>query len=165
MTRQAAPPALEVEHDLGEVHYGDWTGRPLGPLRRTALWRRLDAAASTAVFPGPDGEALRDAQHRSVRALRAHDAAVEAEHGRGALWLACSHGDIIKGLVADALGMHLDLLHRIVVDPCSITVVRFEALRTVLLRLNDTGDLPELIGLRRSGPVVGGSGPAVGGGG
>ena len=54
---------------------------------------------------------------RAVAAVRAWDARVTAEHGPDALWLACSHGDVIKAIVADALGLHLDLFQRIVVDP------------------------------------------------
>ena len=41
---------------------------------------------------------------RAVAAVRAWDARVTAEHGPDALWLACSHGDVIKAIVADALG-------------------------------------------------------------
>ena len=52
----------------------------------------------------------------------------------------CSHGDIIKSLVADALGLHLDLFQRISVDPCSVTAIRYTRLRPFLVRLGDTGD-------------------------
>ena len=40
-----------------------------------------------------------------------------------------SHGDVIKAVLADALGMHLDSFQRIVVDPCSVSVVRYTPLR------------------------------------
>jgi broad specificity phosphatase PhoE len=56
----------------------------------------------------------------------------------------CSHGDIIKSLVADALGLHLDLFQRISVEPCSITAIRYTRLRPFLVRLGDTGDLASL---------------------
>ena len=55
-----------------------------------------------------------------------------------ALWLACSHGDVIKAIVADALGLHLDLFQRIVVDPASVTVIRYTPGRPFLVRLNDS---------------------------
>ena len=81
----------------------------------------------------------------------------------------CSHGDIIKSLVADALGLHLDLFQRISVDPCSVTAIRYTRLRPFLLRLGDTGDLPRWLPM--SAPAEGhgskGSGQgdaAVGGG-
>jgi broad specificity phosphatase PhoE len=78
-------------------------------------------------------------QHRAVAAVREHDAAVAAAHGDDAVWVAVSHGDVIKALLADALGMHLDAFQRIVVDPCSVSVVRYTPLRPFALRLNDTG--------------------------
>ena len=57
-----------------------------------------------------------------------------------------SHGDVIKAIVADALGLHLDAFQRISVDPCSVTVVRYTDLRPFVLRVNDTGgDLSGLV--------------------
>ena len=76
---------------------------------------------------------------RAVAAVRSWDARVSAEHGPEAVWLACSHGDVIKAIVADALGVHLDLFQRIVADPASVTAIRYTPLRPFLLRLNDTG--------------------------
>jgi broad specificity phosphatase PhoE len=76
---------------------------------------------------------------RAVAAVRAHDERVTREHGDAALWLACSHGDVIKAIVADALGVHLDLFQRIVIDPASVTVIRFVPGRSFVVRVNDTG--------------------------
>ena len=64
-------------------------------------------------------------QARAVAAVRRHDARIAAEHGPRAVWLACSHGDVIKSVLADALACHLDNFQRIVVDPCSISVVHY----------------------------------------
>ena len=55
--------------------------------------------------------------------------------------LICSHGDVIKAILADALGMHLDAFQRIVVAPASISVIRYTPLRPFVERVNDTGDL------------------------
>ena len=63
-----------------------------------------------------------------------------------AVWLACSHGDVIKAIVADALGLHLDLFQRIMIDPASFTVIRYTPVRPFVLRQNDTGG--DLAGLR-----------------
>jgi broad specificity phosphatase PhoE len=60
--------------------------------------------------------------------------------------MACSHGDIIKAVVADALGMHLDAFQRIVIDPCSVTVIRYTDLRPFVVRVNDSAtELPDLL--------------------
>ena len=53
--------------------------------------------------------------------------------------LICSHGDVIKAIVADSLGLHLDQCQRIQADPCSLTVIRYTPLRPFLVRMNDRG--------------------------
>jgi probable phosphomutase (TIGR03848 family) len=127
----------EVEEQLAEVEYGEWTGRELKNLFKEPLWRVVQQHPSAAVFPG--GEGLAAMQARSVSAIRAHDAKVTAEHGPTAVWVACSHGDVIKSILADALGLHLDSFQRIVVDPCSISVVHYTETRPFVGRVNDTG--------------------------
>lgn len=129
--------ALEVQLDdrLGECHYGDWTGQELATLAKDPLWKVVQAHPSAITFPGPGGEALRDTQARGVAAVRDWNARL----GKDATWVACSHGDVIRAIVADALGMHLDMYHRITVDPCSVTVIRYEERRAFALRLNDLG--------------------------
>jgi probable phosphomutase (TIGR03848 family) len=139
-------PELLTDDRLGECRYGDWTGRPLHKLAAEPMWRVVQAHPSAAVFPGPEGEAMLSMQHRAVTAVREFDARVAAEHGDDALWVAFSHGDVIKAIVADALGLHLDSFQRIVVDPCSVSVIRFTPIRPFAVRVNDTGgDLTPLI--------------------
>lgn len=152
-----------VDERLGECRYGDWTGRPLKELAKDPLWKVVQQHPSAAVFPGDGGEPLRETQNRAVAAVRDWNARL----GGDATWLACSHGDVIKAIVADALGVHLDQFQRIFVDPCSVTVVRYTALRPFVVRLNDTGggvgDLmpPKRKSRRRASsdaPVGGGAG-------
>jgi probable phosphomutase (TIGR03848 family) len=131
--------SIAVDDRIGECRYGDWTGKELKVLMKDPLWKVVQANPSAVVFPGPEGEALRDTQARAVNSLREWDKKIEAEHGPEAVWLACSHGDVIKALVADALGMHLDLFQRINIDPCSVTVIRYAELRSFALRVNDNG--------------------------
>ena len=71
--------------------------------------------------------------------MREWDARITRRHGPDAVWLACSHGDVIKAVLADALGLHLDQFQRIVVDPCSVSVVRYTDTRPFVVRVNDTG--------------------------
>jgi probable phosphomutase (TIGR03848 family) len=147
---------------LGECRYGDWTGQEIKKLAKDPLWRAVQVHPSAVRFPGPEGEPLRETQARAVAAVRDWNDRL----GPDAIWLACSHGDVIKAVVADALGMHLDLFQRIVVDPCSVTVLRYTELRPFVLRLNDTGGsveslLPPKGRRRRRRPP---SDAAVGGG-
>nr|WP_269810724.1 histidine phosphatase family protein [Kineosporia rhizophila] len=159
-------PALLTDDRLGECHYGDWTGRPLKELAQEKLWPVVQAHPSAMTFPGPDGESMPDMQHRAVAAVREYDARVAEEFGEHAMWLAVSHGDVIKAILADALGMHLDQFQRLVVDPCSVSVIRFTPLRPFAVRVNDSGvDLAALVpvpppagqeGLAESDAAVGG---------
>src|SRR5262245_25036225 len=128
-----------VDDRLVECGYGDWTGQPLKKLAKDPLWRVVQAHPSAVRFPGAGGEAMADMSARAVAAVRDWDARLTAAHGPDAVWLACSHGDVIKAIVADALGLHLDQFQRIAVDPGSITVIRYTPLRPFLVRLNDTG--------------------------
>ena len=124
---------VTVEDRLGECRYGDWTGQELKKLARDPLWRQVQAHPSAVTFPG--GEALRDTAARAVAAVRDWNRRLGAD----ATWVAVSHGDVIKAIVADALGLHLDQFQRITVDPCSLTVIRYAELRPFVVRLNDTG--------------------------
>ncbi|MFF5976263.1 histidine phosphatase family protein [Streptomyces sp. NPDC012769] len=133
---------LHTEQRISECDYGDWSGRKLAELMDEPLMQVVQAHASAAAFPG--GESMRAMQARAVDAVRDWNERIEAEHGEDAVYAMCSHGDIIKALVADALGLHLDLFQRIQVDPCSLTVIRYTRLRPFLVRLGDTGDLAGL---------------------
>jgi probable phosphomutase (TIGR03848 family) len=126
-----------IDSALSEVDYGDWTGRELKGLFKEPLWKVVQQHPSAAVFPG--GEGLAQVQSRAVAAIRAHEQRIVAEHGPDAVWLACSHGDVIKSVLADALGVHLDSFQRIVVDPCSVSVIRYTDTRPFVLRVNDNG--------------------------
>jgi probable phosphomutase (TIGR03848 family) len=128
-------PEPVVEDRVGECKYGDWTGQPLNELVKDPLWPVVQAHPSAVRFPGDAGETMLDMQHRAVSAVREWNERL----GKAATYLVCSHGDVIKAIVADALGLHLDQCQRIVADPCSLTVIRYTPLRPFLLRLNDTG--------------------------
>ncbi|GAA2101988.1 histidine phosphatase family protein [Streptomyces albiaxialis] len=131
-----------TEERITECDYGEWSGRKLAELNDEPLMTTVQQHPSAAAFPG--GESLRAMQNRSVEAVRDWNARIEAEHGPDALYLMCAHGDIIKSVVADALGMHLDLFQRISAGPCSLTVIAYTPLRPFLLRLGDTGELRSL---------------------
>jgi probable phosphomutase (TIGR03848 family) len=128
-------PTLDAE--LAEVDYGEWTGRELKTLAKEPLWRVVQQHPSAAVFPG--GEALAAVQARAVAAVREWDAKVAAEN-RDGVWLACAHGDVIKAVVADALGMHLDLFQRLAIAPGSITTIAYGASGPTVLGMNTLGE-------------------------
>lgn len=160
---------LELDERLAEANYGEWTSRPLKELARTKLWRVVQDHPSAAVFPGETGESMAGVAARAIEAVREHDRRVAESAGHDAAWVAVSHGDVIKAVLADALGMHLDHFQRIGVDPCSVSIVRFTPLRPFIVRVNDTsGSLDALRPRRRrrrrtaapssDAPVGGGAG-------
>lgn len=68
------------------------------------------------------------------------------------MWLAVSHGDVIKAVLADALGLHLDAFQRIVVDPASLSVVRYTPERAFVVTSNSaSGSLAHLAAPPRRG--------------
>ena len=148
-----------VDDRLCEVDYGQWTGRRIGELVAEPLWSVVQQQPSAAVFPG--GEGLAEVQARAVAAVREHDRRLAAEHGGDTLWVACTHGDVIKSVLADALGTHLDSFQRITADPASMSVIRYTELRPFVLHVNHTG--AQLAATLTSGGPSAGGDAVVGG--
>ena len=149
-----------------EVDYGQWTGQELRALGKEPLWKVVQAHPSAVVFPG--GEGLAAMQARAVAAVREWDAKLVSEHGPHVVWLVCTHGDLIKAVLADALGMHLDGFQRIVVHPGSISAVSYTETRPFVQRVNDlSGDFQSLVPpkrrRRRSSSGVSSSDAVIGG--
>ncbi len=159
--QRAAGRELELQQDerIIECGYGDWTGRPLKELAKEPVWKVVQTQPSAARFP--NGESLSEVSARAVNAVRDWDARL----GPDAIWVACSHGDVIKAILADALGLHLDQFQRIVVDPCSVSVIRYTDQRPYVMRANDTGgDLSAFVPAKKKGRRRHASDATVGGG-
>jgi probable phosphomutase (TIGR03848 family) len=137
---------VQTDDRFGECRYGAWTGKPLKLLAKDPLWRVVQQHPSAMRFPGDDGESMIEMQARAVTAVRDWNTRL----GQDAAYLICSHGDVIKAILTDSLGLHLDMCQRIQVDPCSLSVIRYTPLRPFVLRMNDTG--ADVSVLRRHGP-------------
>ena len=123
----AAPVAralgLEVRGDAGfeEIDFGRWTGQRFEALDADPDWHAWNRLRSLARCPG--GETMHAAQSRALAAL----ARLRAEHGAATV-LVVSHSDVLKAVLAPALGLSLDHLHRISIDPASVsTLLVFDA--------------------------------------
>jgi len=139
-TRETAAPIagalglrVRTERGLLECDFGDWTGRRLADLRRSAQWRTVQRYPSGFRFPA--GESFAEMQRRITGTI----ARLVAAHP-GQTVVAVSHADPIKAAIADALGTHLDLFQRIVISPCSVSMVVYGADGPVVLAVNSTGD-------------------------
>jgi len=145
----AARPQVEIDERLTEVDYGSWSGRELKALAKEPLWSTVQRQPSAVHFPR--GESLAAAAARGVAAARERSSALEDDE----VWLAASHGDVIKAIVADALGTPLDLFQRISIDPASITVIRYGGERPTVVRVNDSGTpLATLLSARPKGSLL-----------
>jgi probable phosphomutase (TIGR03848 family) len=135
---------LEVQtlEDVIEVRYGAWTGRTLKELAKEPLWKVVQATPSAARFP--DGESIFEMQARAVLAVER----LREAHPKQAV-AGCSHADVIKAITCHYLGMHLDLVQRVVVSPASVTAIAFGPV-PYLVRLNDTGGNADLAPPKRA---------------
>ena len=107
---------LREEPRLLELDFGQWTGQSVATLQDDPSWRRFNRERGTARIPG--GETMPEA------VARARDALSEIVAGWGeARVAAVTHGDIVRGLVADALGLPLPRLLQLEVDPASVTIL------------------------------------------
>jgi probable phosphoglycerate mutase len=143
----AADRKIEVRQDSGlsEVDYGEWAGQEFKQLRKTDLWKRVQLRPADARFPG--GEAVREAQARIVGSLET----IANAHPRETVAV-FSHSDMIKFAVAHLTGLHLDMFQRLAISPASVTAILLGGAAPALLKMNETGDLRELVPTRRHAP-------------
>jgi probable phosphomutase (TIGR03848 family) len=149
--QHAAEIRIRRDADFIEADYGAWTGKKLHELAKEDLWSVVQEHPSAVVFP--QGESMIAMQHRAVAAIRKWNRTYQDAYA------VISHGDVIKAILADALGIHLDQFQRIVIDPGSISVIRYSERRPFVLATNElSGSLRRFVQRPRS------SDAAVGGG-
>jgi broad specificity phosphatase PhoE len=109
--------AVEIVAALGELEFGDWTGRTMTMLADDQAWRRFNTARS--LTRPPAGELMLEVQGRAVTALLQL-----AEQFPNQTIAAVSHGDVIRSVLLYLLGMPLDFVHRLEVAPARISIVQ-----------------------------------------
>jgi probable phosphoglycerate mutase len=144
-TRETAAPIARhlglkvvVERGLIECDFGEWTGASLKELAKLPEWTAVQRAPSGFRFPG--GESF-----VAMQARMAETVMVLVRRHPGQTVVAVSHADPIKAVVSEAMGVHLDLFQRIMVSPCSVSAVRYHATGPVVLAVNSTGTLREVL--------------------
>ena len=120
-----------IDPSLNEVDYGDWSGKKLITLARKKEWRTVQESPSRMYFPG--GEGIAQMQSRAMSVV--HELAKLSDSKTAVI---VSHGDVIKSIVASAVGTHLDEFQRIIIDPASISVLDYSGIKPRVLLLNDT---------------------------
>jgi probable phosphoglycerate mutase len=140
-----------VDQELTEVDYGSWSGKKLAVLSKNKLWKTVQEAPSRMYFP--NGEGIAQMQSRAMTSV--HEAVSTKAKGAAVI---VSHGDVIKSIVASALGMHLDEFQRIVIDPASISILDFSTTKPRVLLLNDSRSVVTelLVAPKRAKNLLGG---------
>lgn len=119
---------------FNEVDFGDWTAKSLDQLSQDERWKRFNTQRSLTNIPC--GESFLQVQTRVVGELER----LSRQHN-GARVAIVSHADVIKALVGYVAGMPIDLLQRLEISPCSVTVIVTDADGPRLLTVNSTCEL------------------------
>jgi probable phosphoglycerate mutase len=123
-TRETAAPIaarlgldVQIDPDVIEIDFGEWTGRSFESLREWSGWASFSRFRSTARVPG--GESMLAVQARSLAAVvRWREAVPDGDV------VIVSHGDVIKSILAHFLTIPLDMFRRFDVAPASRSVVQ-----------------------------------------
>lgn len=126
----------QIEPALGEMAFGEWTGRSFEELERVPAWKAFNVCRSAARVPG--GETMLETQARAVAALER----LRECYGDATLAIV-SHGDVLRAVVAHYLGLSIDLLQRFEIEPASITTLDVSPHGARLIRLNECPELRE----------------------
>jgi probable phosphoglycerate mutase len=140
-----------IDQELTEVDYGSWSGKKLAALSKDKLWKIVQESPSRMYFP--KGEGIAQMQSRAMKSV--HEAVSSKSKGSAVL---VSHGDVIKSIIASALGMHLDEFQRIVIDPASVSILDYSTTKPRVLLLNDSRSVITelLVAPKRSKNLLGG---------
>ena len=129
---------IATHEGLVECDYGDWTGRKLEDLVKEPLWQTVKDRPHEVQFP--QGESMQQMHDRAVKAISDIDRELSEQHGENFVWAAFSHGDIIKAIIANALGLELAKFQKIYVEPASVSVLRLNSEDSSVIKVNETGE-------------------------
>lgn len=135
----AHPMKLEVikSRAFEEIDFGDWTGRSFKTLSSDERWRRFNTHRSATTIPG--GESFLEVQNRIVTELHA----LSSQYGNTSIGIV-SHADVIKAAIGYFSATPIDLLERIEISPCSVSVIALDGEMARLLTINNRCELSQL---------------------
>jgi broad specificity phosphatase PhoE len=122
---------VEVRDALGEVKYGEWSGKKATDLESDPRWKLFHSYRSGTRAPG--GDSALEAQARIVGELEL----LRTRHPGETIAAVC-HGDIIRMALAYYAGMAIDLALRIEISPASYSVLALEDSGPRILKINET---------------------------
>jgi broad specificity phosphatase PhoE len=133
--RQQLP--VQILEELNEIDFGNWTGRSLAELDQLPDWRRFNSFRSGSRIPG--GENMAEVLARALQAIdRLHQLHPDSAEIVGVV----SHGDVLRLLIAHAMGSSPDLMQRLELSPASLSILELESYGPRLLLVNSTDGWP-----------------------
>lgn len=118
---------IRIADALDEVDFGVFTGTPFADLASNAEWRQWNAERGSARCPG--GETMAEAVGRAWDYIMGLPSAETPA-------LCVTHCDIIRGLVASALGLAFDRIFSFDCNPASLTTLSVEGSDVRVVALN-----------------------------
>ena len=103
---------LQIAAEFNEINFAGWTNCTFDNLRQRRDFQVWNSFRSFSA--PPDGEMMVEVQARVIRKLDE----LRKQHRFVVIF---SHGDVIRATIAFALGIALDLFHRIKIDSASIS--------------------------------------------
>jgi probable phosphomutase (TIGR03848 family) len=142
-TETAAPLAerlgleIRISEALGEVRFGEWTGKSMEELDAMREWTLFNSFRSVTRPPG--GETAVEIQARMLAEIER----LRAFHPDEMIVLV-SHADVIRATLVYFAAIPLDLFHRIQIAPASVSILKLKDGGVHIARVNDTGDFSGL---------------------
>lgn len=135
----ARPMNLEVvkSRAFEEINFGDWTGKSFETLSSDDCWRSFNTHRSATRIPG--GESFLEVQNRIVRKLKE----LSSQYGSASVAIV-SHADVIKAALGYFSATPIDMLDRIEISPCSVSVAAIDGDYARLLTINNRCELKQL---------------------
>jgi broad specificity phosphatase PhoE len=133
---------IQTAEAVGEIQFGDWTGKPFDKLAPDTRWQQWNVFRSLA--RAPSGESMIEVQARFTGFL-----ASLSREWPGETVAIFSHGDPIRSALMFYLGMPLDFVHRLEISPASISIVTIGPGGPQVVCANVTEDLTSSLSARK----------------
>jgi probable phosphomutase (TIGR03848 family) len=144
--------AVQKVSGVAEMDYGNWSGKKLKILALKPAWKVIQRRPSAFRFP--DGESFLEMNARAVSAVYEL-----AKPGREIA--ICTHGDVIKALLAHFSGEHMDTFQKWSIDPASTTTIAIAERSVKILKVNNTKYLGEVTAKPARSVLGGGAGSTL----
>lgn len=123
-TARALDPAEKLpflmDDRFSEFDFGEWTGKRFDELNGKQMWAEYNRYRS--VHGAPGGEGLVDVQARAWKGIRS-----VCDRFPEATVAVVSHADVIRSILLLVLGMPLDNVLRLDIQPASVSEIRIGA--------------------------------------